>query len=325
MSVINAGSGAIEFWEDVADSGGAGGTFEHGASGITQMIRVNFADQQQAITDILGNQFVFGSDLVRNPPLQHSLYPAFYATKVSLTGGLQADGKYVAQGGMGNDVAQYTWVRLQITYTTLPFSVNLSATGQPSEFFRYVSKIPQPGVEFLKVGNSKNGTYKYVTNAASPPAPSFRTVVPFGMNVRLQKTTLQYKWWWVPEAYLFNSAGLPTNIINGIGKVNNAAWPNTLNGFPAGTLLAMPAQFEAINSPNSTLTTPTGATGGQPNKEYNVMFNFLYFAPPYNAADLPQGHNAAPFNDGLYYQVQTVNGGNPLYPLYDFNLFFTGV
>jgi hypothetical protein len=327
MSVINAGSQSIQFWDDVQDHGNVGGTFEHGASGITQTIRVAFTDQAQAIRDILGSQSVAQSVLTRNPPLQHSIYPAYYATKVGLAGGYSPVGKY--SQNTGNDVAQFQYVFLQITYTTLPFSVEWNPSAI-SEFFRYVSKLPQPGVEFLKVGTT--GTqYQYVSNATPPPFGPNGLIIPFGNAVRLQKTTLQYKWWFVPEEYIFNLSGLPANIANGVGCVNVAAWPNLGNvpqpgAFPANTLLCMPPQFEAVNSPEPLLNTgPTTPQGG-PWREYNVTFNFLYFNPPQNALDMtPWGHNAVGWGDGKFYLAQTVNGGKPLYPSYDYNKFFQGV
>jgi hypothetical protein len=103
--------------------------------------------------------------------------------------------------------------------------------------------------------------------------------------------------------------------------VNDAAFPNE-DGYDEGTLLALAPQIEAINSPEPLLT------NDGPNRLYNVTHNWLYYNPPQDPADeaggVVGGHNLAPYNNGLFYQAETQNGGRLLYPTYNFYNLFAG-
>jgi len=316
-SIINAGSQSIEFYEDVGDIGPVRGTFENGNSGVTQTIRVDWDDQEQAIRDILGTNETTAGNLTlnRDPPLQHPLYTAYYATRAEILNYYISNGKYVA-GGIGNDIAQYDWAIIQITFNTLPFQTTFTA-GQSSEFFRYTSLIPGAGVEFTKIGTT-GINYQY-NSSVTPPK---NAVVPFGQGVRVPKGPISFKWWWVPFSYVFTESGYPSNIYAGLGCVNNAAWPDE-NGFPEGTLLALAPSFEPINSYEPDLS------NGGPNRLFNITFNFLYFDPPLNPADIEAGftggHNTIPFSDGYYYNAVTQTTNFPLYESYNFNLFWQGI
>lgn len=311
-SYINAGTHSIEFWEDVTDIQQLGAQFEMGQSAIPQTIRINWSDQEQAIEDILGTHFVTGTELIRVTPLQHGIFTNMYATKVSIVGGYRASGKFDI--GYGNDCAQYLYAVLQIAYNTLPFSIGQN--GGFSEYDRYTVTLAVPGAEFVKTPNVQQFLWASSVNPPDGPGNGTQSVQ-FQQTRLLPKADVSVDWYYVPDGWIFNG-GIPSNILNCVGKVNSLDFGN----YPAGTLLCAPPTFTPIIMPIY-----TNAPADPPYRLWNVRFNFKYFNPPQNNEEEngEPGHNTAPWTDGLFYPNVTEKGNNRLYDTENFYTLFNQV
>ncbi len=103
---------------------------------------------------------------------------------------------------------------------------------------------------------------------------------PFGQL--LVKPDLVFHWRNVPENFLMQN-GLPTKILEAVGKVNATAW----RGYPAGTLLLVGAKL---------IRTPWGlAAGTESLFNYDVALLMSYFNPTKGKT----GNPAVPITDNL--------------------------
>ena len=323
MAFLNGGSRSVQFWDDVDNHSNVQGNFEYGISSLTQRVRIAWDDQVQATLDILGDNYVLPgaanfnfdfpeTNLVRVPPLQHAIYSSYYATSCKAAGGINPTGMSSNPLGIGNPVARFEYVYLDIFYNTLPYSVEFESGFDGDEYHRFTTHIVAPSIEFLKVGRPTDGQQLY--NYTSTNAAVNNKQVNFGATTIVQKGDLMVKWFLVPEEFIFFE-GVPGNIADGVGCVNN----NNFQGWSAGSLLLLPPQFEIFIHP----TDPVNPNH-TPHRLYNITFPFKFFDPPQFPGDVGTflgGHNSAPWQDGNYYNVKN-SAGNGLYPTYNFKYLF---
>ena len=163
----------------------------------------------------------------------------------------------------------------------------------PFEYSRYTETTSKEGSEFL-IRNK--GSFEWAEG------PGFGRPVDASLGQLLMKPTLRITWYNVPRAFIYNSTFVPTNIRFVEGRVNS----DTFLGRAPGTLLCLEATIDAHEMPIDPAL--LGLTGGEPAREYNVIFNLKEFAPPSGSPNGFQGHNLLPYGGSV------ASPGNPAIP-----------
>lgn len=267
---------------------------------------LGYARKEAGITDMMN----------RVLPVAHPLAPWLYATTISSVHGVKFVGRKVTVNGV---TAKYQRAALTINFTTLPYNVvsdiDLVSRYSSDESKRFVTKIPTPAAEYISI---ERNFFQFAEGPAN--APNGRQF-PLGTGRVTVKTDLSWTWYGVPDRYIFDSAGVSTNINACLGTVNNAEiW-----GYPAGTLLCMPPRFTPVMMPVS--PTILGLPPGNPPRAWNVELHFKYWDPPQGG--LSRGHNLAMFfEDGLFYLIKAtkqIGTGATLFASSDFSNIFKAV
>ncbi len=253
--------------------------------------------------------------------------PWMYAVSVSNVQGVKFKGRSAAFSTI-NPFQTFDRVRMIVTFSTLPYDV-ISDTRLRDEFggdesYRFVEKPWRATAEYISVNQ---GFFRFAQGAPGPPGgdASLGQRFPLGTAKITVKVDLEWTWHNVPEAFIFNRQGLPTNIVNGFGCVNDSAiW-----GYPAGTLLCLPAELTPIFQPvNPTLL---GHRAFAPPRAWNVKFLFKFWDPPRgvqgNGSVPPtaRGHNLALWPDDAFFYLIKSQRGDLLFKEYDFARFFQAV
>ncbi len=287
--------------------------------------------------------------LRRALPMQHPFCNRLYAAKIISRRGRPNDagvlGRKVVDATSGMSYFRYNVQRLLIQFGCPPFTIlsdiTVSGFGATREFYRYVEK----GAEFSVENITKKGrTFKWAkvtptatANFGLPPGEVETNVLPFDFVIRTGKAILKWTWHQVPGVALFgfNGSQVPTNIMNAIGKVNDAPFPD-VNGFPAGTLLFLPPRFIAEDGPIEPII--AGVPPGFPPRVYRIEMNVSYFNPAtypnWNGVGTSypfHGHNLQPSPSVTampYFYLSTAdansatNTGAFVYQSYDFGKIF---
>lgn len=272
------------------------------------------------VRQILGwSQTNADNTLTRNLPARHPRFYWLWAQKVSSINLLSFTGKAPGGGGAAQ-YADYNYAIITIQFWSPPYEI--LPDGKPGgEYQRYITKQFQPTTEVLTL----TGQFQFTPGNG---APLIQTASPMGLVIT--KMRIVMKWFQVPDDFVFsaggsNNGGTPTGIINGIGKVNNAAFM----GYPANTLLLEAPQFEPVNQPCEPTYCLLAGNPNAPNnnlisvpRAWNVTIPMMYFSPQYVQAVNP-GHNSAPWKDGNWYSIQSVTApNNPPYGSYDYTKIF---
>lgn len=296
------------------------------------------------IGQILGYSFAYtlsfasliGSDnrylMSRVPPAPHPLKPWMFAVSAGPVQGLSPTG-IVAPYDI--PLMGYARYRVPITYSSLNYNVvtddRMAMFPVYSESNRYVIKTLDTSADSIAI----DGTF--FRFAEGPYLNPLTQQFTLGQSKILVKVNLTWTWVGVPERYLFDSNGIATNINAALGTVNSAeVW-----GYPAGTLLMLPAKFTPRMLPVSPyLLGPLNPIMGIQTvpRVWDVQFQFKYWDPPTNPAVGPnrtRGHNTALWvADQLFYLIKSAGyhqlpllppNGQPLFASTDFLNVFKGV
>ena len=252
---------------------------------------------------ILGYSYVdTGGTLQRTPPLQHWTITNCWAVQITNAVGELFDGTIIsiAIAGLAN-APQYKYIRFTIDFSLLPFDPlsNTQLAGDP-EYYRYTSYQSETHFEFL---TRKQGQMVFAETGDGIGPPLYNTGPPVVLNVPanneykvpVQKTTLNFTWWAVPEAYLCETeesfAIIYPKLASKIATLNNAAFLSQA----IGTWLCMP--YKPTRSP-SILQMPPSVSESY-NYQYfqvDINFQFIYFKPvPGADSPVQQGWNLLPY------------------------------
>lgn len=298
----------VEFISNTGST--ADGHWSNDNSQQSMVIDINWDDRRAAVGQILGYSVRVGNSLERHIPWRHPYFEWLYATQITSMRGVDWQERFATPFGA---VSRYGLERLSVTFSTLPFDVIEDAVGV-EEWNRFVIKSSKPTSELAA---SDRGAFKF---AAGPSAG-----LPFkgAIATSIARTTLAWKWMYVPDNYIFNANGVGVNIEAGLGRINGAAF----SGRPAGTLLFETVEYEPVMAPVSPQT--LGYQAWQPPRLWNVTFYFKFFDPPFDPA-LPNKRGfliypdiASP--DGYWYEALSDPGGAPPYKNYNFPDLFKAV
>ena len=299
---------------------------------------------------ILGYSYVdSGGTLQRVPPLQHWTITNCWAVQITNAVGELFDGTIlpISLAGLGS-APQYKYIRFTIDFGLLPFDpLTNSQLGSNPEFYRYTSYQSETHFEFL---TRKQGQMVFVENQSSTVGPPLFGVfgvtigTPVGneYKVPVQKTTLNFIWHAVPEAYLCETesafAIVYPKLADAIATLNNAEFLSQ----DIGTWLMMP--YKPTRYP-SILQMPPSSSSSY-NYQYfqvDIAFQFIYFQPECGAmSPIQQGWNNLPYfqpdlptvggqpQPVLWYRATLTNpngtanpNGTPLFQLSTFADMFT--
>lgn len=256
--------------------------------------------------------------LRRKLPWRSAYFPWMWLS--SLTNARPQGWKGHKPGTWGGQVCEYDRVVMTTAFVSRPYNVltdeqiDVDFSGDESQ--RFVEKLPKPTAEYISIlGNS----YKFVEG--TDPLASATKRFPLATGLITVKVDLEWVWHDVPDQFIMNANGVPTGIIGGLGCVNqNAIW-----GYPAGTLLALPADITPHEQPVNPLL--MGLPFYSPPRSWDVRFRFKFWDPPLTPGATTRGHNTAIWTRtsrfALIKSVNPVGAEKTVYPTYDFTKFFT--
>lgn len=308
------------------------------------VVKIPWELRSQCISRYMGYQYVEGTKLKRVLPLAHPFFEFARCRRVLNIQGIGPRGTAPREpGNLGDDIpedqfprphyAEYDYALITLQFETMPFDFKTdSQITEESE--RNVFRRIEPGYDSLYIegGTGDKGTFKFDTaykilDNVTPDNPSPDGKVSFhnGRTVPLQVAKLVWTWYDVPWEFVTNSTGKPTNIMNCVGKVNDA----TFWGFPAYTLLCDVPQIDLRPNPIPPFISTNASFLA------NIQFTFHYFEPTnlgtYQtvpggpALTVPQrGHNMAiwRFTRKWYPCSIDGDGAEQVYKTYDFRKLF---
>jgi hypothetical protein len=274
---------------------------------------------------VVNNVATETATLSRTLPMQHPKYQNLWASKINSLQGISYTQKENAViTGSLEYFAQYKYCNVQVEFAPLRYSVMTDdqISGE-SEAYRYVQwdATPKTYVATLQLGQFQfaDGT------TGSPKGVAF----PGEVNFFEVKTTLNWKWHLVPEAFVFDLVtyspfGLPTKISANNGTAGCAGTVNAYDvwGFPQGTLLLLDPIIDRYVS-----GTLASVDGQDPVYMCDVTYPIIHFDPIYYNINY-RGHLTKPwFVPGTpvqYYWVTAdgTAGGGTIYRDYDFSTLF---
>lgn len=292
--------------------------FEHTSAQVVETMLINWSDREKAVKAILGHparRDALATKLHRQLPMKHPDWYWLYASKISTMKGVNFLGTKTNKSRGSFPV--YEFCELHILYSTRPYKMledhvvgNVGAGGEKR---RFVEKVPAPKAEIL---TSDRGQWQW--NDPAAPLISSNTIKG-GVGYPIAKTMLQWKWHDVPDAFVMNASGVPTNILSCLNKVNDAEF----EGFAAGTLLCDSPSFEPTEMPINPQDLGLEAT--EPARTWKITLNLKYFNPQTDSAF--KGHNLAPHPSsaaGNWYRITTAVG-RTLFQSTSFDTIFTAV
>ncbi len=259
------------------------------------------------------NPGVTPARLRRVLPWKHPYWLQLYCTKVVKFQGLSPDGKYEDIYG---PFEQYKIVLLTLQFSRPPYAVLPDQdipldedTDIPMEWLRYTTRVWSPGIEMLA---QQSGQFQYTSGTPSSPVRPF----PGSIGQPVIKIKLTMTWHQLPQAAVYDEDGFPSNLLYRFdggtrlaGTVNDAVF----YGCPIGTLLYVVPQIEPHPLQLPAVLMNLDLNEGAAQLQYNVILSFLFFDPPLgstvSASDV-LGHNNAPWADGFWYPVESVQSGN---------------
>jgi hypothetical protein len=326
-----------------------------GGSQFTMVIQVFWTDLPQALRDILGTVTIDNSDslnlkLSRTTPVQHPIFPNFYANRVSGIRPIKIAGKFEGDSAYNPSYTTYLFAFITIVFQ-VPRWNNVGdsdldgryGTSPRAEWERMVEWRTEMNTDaIVRDGNS---AWKWADNSPGQPvsAPPFGEAYPSPVGQLLRHVEFTLIWKRVPKAGLFAGGGngLPVNLMLAAESVNVNPWPATWdasNQFPAGCLKCRAPRLIPIDNPLATggpLVIIDGGYGnlgppvGAPSLLYDVEIPMTYFRPQTYVSSVTgnpsqfQGHNLAFHKDNLWYLVKDLaTGTNTIYPSTDFNNIF---
>lgn len=248
-------------------------------------------------------------------PFQHPYWQQLYCTKVVKFEGLSPDGKII---GIDGPFQEYKIVYLTLQFSRPPYALLSDAeipadpdTGVKEEWLRYTTRVWSPGVEIL----AREGQTFVYTSGTGPTSLSPAATFPGSVGQPVTKQKLTMTWHQLPEAAVYDSNGFPKNLFYDfftgdrlVSTVNMAAF----YGCDIGTLLYIIPNIEPhpLQLPPALMDLPFDETF---QLQYNVILNLLFFDPPQGTgvAANTRGHNNAPWADGFWYPIASVQGNHP--------------
>lgn len=313
--------------------------------------QIDVAKELQARRDILGYAYTDSTyKLKRVNPLRHPKYDDCHATGLSLHRyGIVGNDAYmkpkdaaVRPLGSVPYVAKYQQSEATIRFTQLPYPVvddsdmTYIIGGSPiPEYYRNVdwSHDVKPDVSTLNAEVDRQLIFCEGYPSTTTPSPASFT----GRAVEyICKVALAWRWYSVPEEYLFaGDDGEPVKILNCLGKVN----ASDFFGYIAGTLLLLGVQLIKFQYPWRFFD-PTYPTRSTPAFGYHVTFLISQFDPTPGVSTttppgtpLARGHNLFPYRQittgtSTRWYLATLGGsptGPRLIPAADYATMFTNV
>jgi hypothetical protein len=278
---------------------------------VTFSILVNDTDWFQAVQDILGNQqFVYNGGVLtlsRKPPIGHPFIGGVFAERITGCKGIGWRGKGqflgAGAGGSGAPFSLYQYRLITIEFRMPRYVVMDDATlfhtyGSPQqEWQRYIEERQEPSSEII---SRPSTSMVFVEGAVAGKQPIADVGYP------ISKPTFYWIWKRVPKIGLFGGGGFgaPTNLLKGVGCVNQFPFGFGSQTYEAGTLLLQPPRFVPLELPY-----PWASALNQPEPPpllYDVEIPILYF-PQQSATGAYYGHNLSIYNDGKWYLMMDAN------------------
>lgn len=290
-----------DYWEGYNES------FSRGGMSVSRLVQVAWNRRYEFMRETVGYSFLGGvlpnnanSTIHRYLPSKHpdaTGHPSISSNVYAVSADLDTVVGVPSAAGAGGliDYGSTGLVRYRVKYEPLTYAIQKDDACS-SELERFVTKTWQPTVESLSIPGH---LFKWSSDNVKITSPIAK-VIP--------GAEIQYTWWDVPATVIDGQVMLPsqlmTNISDGVGKVNSAAFDaNYTSLFAAKTLLALPPRIEA-----------TFNAGGFPC--YNITYKFIY---------KPNGWNKLyRVSSGAFAAVTTVAGAGTteIYATYDFAKFF---
>jgi hypothetical protein len=277
---------------------------EGGGNQAVLPLQVRWIDHEVAVQALVGDNYRDpGTGLfVRKLPAPHPYYTNLYCSRVNVR-----PYKFIGKTDLGTGVAaDWRYAILTAVFTqpkwnrTLSDSELLRVFGDPpEEWQRFTIWHPQPMVETISRPKDQLAWGETIGPVVAGG------VLPDSIARLLGKIDMTLTWCRVPGRGLFASAGgvpgtgLPTNIVNLLGTVNNSP---AIFGRPIGELLFKGAAIEPVENAQTAGVLPDGQT----NLLYNVRFFFSLF--PTSTSGLEgsgayHGHFLSFANDAKLYLV----------------------
>lgn len=271
-------------------------------------VQCSFFAHIDSIKKILGVNQRIGNNLVRRIPWQHPLYPGLYATEI-------AGVKFMTPTGAGNGFPEAKTVHLIVVFTGLEYEALKDADVAGDESKRFTSVHCTSRTQFLN--EEKGQTYSFTANA---PAGYQNKKLRTPPTRLCQHVIVQVKWWLIAADFCLDSFGLPRNILQQVGRVNDAVFM----GRNPGTMLLMDPEVEMLPG-------YSGIVNQNPKRLCHIALTFDYFDPPTTGGKYghlcaalpghPEGKYAEVKSDPFYYDGVLVGGGAaPLYELVNFGV-----
>lgn len=285
---------------------------------------------------ILGYSYFKSSSrtLGRRLPIQHPRIPWFWATKIPEARGVRSTGIDTLPGA-DNPSAVYDSVDATILFQSLPYNVMSDAAlltastpnGIPDESLRFVEYSETNSLETLTV---QQGDLVY----AEGPLAASKQTVKTQRYIVIPKQTITLKWYNVADGYVMQGGtanafnGLPTQIVNCMGKVNKLPFM----GRAPGTLLCTGYGREPVEAPTAPANLSDQSLSGSPGfppRMWNLSIILVHYDPPFDSVGFPahRGHNIQPqpqlgagtgTNFFYYCTAGGAINGSPLYTPIDF-------
>lgn len=294
---------------------------------VTMQMIINDSDQETAIKQILGFSSVVGNagaqKLSRQLPWQHPRFYYLRAKRITSLKRWQPYGQAIAHTF---NAAAFQYASLTIEFSSFPFRFLTDGQAQGKEYLRYVEKRYKPAAKIL---TSDRGQWQFNdTNS-----PSNGVAIRGSIGYPITDGIVEFRWYQVPENWLFNANGVPTKLNAAINTINNNTFPPAVGGvkgYPTGTLLLDVPDIIPVTQPIN--PRDMGFDDNLPARCYDVVLPCRYIDPPTNGATPGQdglapsrGHNLAPdpkSPTGQWYTISAISGGRNLFNGSDFTAIF---
>jgi hypothetical protein len=254
-------------WLEAIEQSDPGGsdTLSNESADATVVIEIEAAKLRSAVTWILGYSWADDAGpykLHRLPPASHPIYGTqLRATAVSfqrynpcgnpdVLGGKPYETSPVVFDSVTR-FARYTHARVQVKFAPRAYYLYSDdnaewLAGGGKEFDRWTERYQvESSVELIDAETERH--LVWVDGPGSPDGPNGKEF-PGRIGERTVHTRLNMIWHEVPQNYLCDPSGVPTKILDCVGRVNSDWFPKvngqTGTGFAPGTLLMEAPIFE---------------------------------------------------------------------------------
>lgn len=330
---VQPGSGLSFPWAFKTDSRGPGdANFGPTGSRAVEVMIINDEDTDDALQELLGYSWrdastydppTTGATLRRVLPFQHPYYTQLYCTRIVKSEGVSP--LDIEIGIEGAPFQAYNLLYLTLEFSRPPYALLEDdeigvdpTTGVAQEWLRYTTWVWSPGVEML----SREGTTFNYTSGTGPMASG--QPFPGSIGYPVVKTKLTMTWHQLPQFGIYDANNFPNNVLydffNG-DRLTSTVNASSFFDVDIGLLLYIVPEIV----PHPLQLPPDLMKLGNENflLQYDAILHFLFFDPPLGpGATGPGGHNTAPWADGFWYPVASVQGGNPPFASTQFSSIF---